>query len=226
MSTAMTLLYMRLEYLYTNFLLLKLLVNQSDDDDHNTLTQTSHEVLSLLLSVIKKRNLLMSYRSDLEWTMVFYAMPCASVLLLELFRQVRRPQCPHTLNRSLIIQDVSVLISCCEWLTEPGQGNYDLCRRAQSIFSRSLDQILNHSSEVPPSLNESNGQPEAESKPTSNVLFDEIPRQIIPPSVNDDALGSFVQDPEWSAWLDSMDLMADPWLGLVDHGDGDGQTGL
>ena len=72
-------------------------------------------------------------------------MPCASVLILELLRQVDQPQRRMPINRSTLIQDLSVLISCCDWLTEPDQQNYSLCKRAQSIFSRSLDRILNGS---------------------------------------------------------------------------------
>ena len=83
------------------------------------------------------------FPTDNATQVVFYAMPCASVLILELLRQIDRPQQHIPIRRSTLIQDLSVLISCCDWLTAPGQQNYSLCKRAQSIFSRSMDRILN-----------------------------------------------------------------------------------
>ncbi|EHK21988.1 uncharacterized protein TRIVIDRAFT_134559, partial [Trichoderma virens Gv29-8] len=144
-STILMLLSLKLEYFYSKFLLYKMLVNQSSGYRH-ALIQISHETLGLVLSVMKKRDIIGSHRIDLEWTIVFYAMPCASVLILELFRlaSLPKPQPSVASNRSTIIQDISVLISCCDWLTESGKSNYELCKQAQLIFSKALDQILNH----------------------------------------------------------------------------------
>lgn len=158
----MMLLMVRLEALYTEFILHKLVMNQ-DHSSRSMLIETSHLILSLVLSSLSQRIALAGYRIDLEWSvsrsssrnfwcalstdiamqLVYYAMPCASVLILELLRQVEQPQQNITISRSTLIQDLSVLISCCDWLTEPDQQNYSLCKRAQSIFSRSLDRILN-----------------------------------------------------------------------------------
>ncbi|KAL7929788.1 hypothetical protein V8C35DRAFT_314797 [Trichoderma chlorosporum] len=201
-STILMLLSIKLEYLYSKFLLHKILVNQGSGYRH-ALIQISHETLALVLSAMKKRDLIGSHRIDLEWTIVFYAMPCACVLILELFRLARlpKPQSSAASNRSTIIQDISVLISCCDWLGESGKGNYELCKQAQLIFSKALDQILNHEMPLTRSLPTS---------PTVNV-YDE-PSTELPEAQN---LETFSQDLQWLAWLDTVDFQGEPWLEML-----------
>ncbi|QYS97855.1 Zn(2)-C6 fungal-type domain-containing protein [Trichoderma simmonsii] len=201
-STIIMLLSLKLEYLYSKFLLYKMLVNQSSSHRH-ALIQISHETLGLVLSVMKKRDVIGSHRIDLEWTIVFYAMPCASVLILELFRlaSLPKPQPSVALNRSTIIQDISVLISCCDWLTESGKGNYELCKQAQSIFSKALDQILN------------NEMPLTRPMPTSpTVSINDALSAKLPEVQN---LDTITQDLQWAAWLDTVDFQGEPWLEML-----------
>ncbi|KAL6828780.1 hypothetical protein J3E69DRAFT_329690 [Trichoderma sp. SZMC 28015] len=201
-STIIMLLSLKLEYLYSKFLLYKMLVNQSSSHRH-ALIQISHETLGLVLSVMKKRDVIGSHRIDLEWTIVFYAMPCASVLILELFRlaSLPKPQSSVALNRSTIIQDISVLISCCDWLTESGKGNYELCKQAQSIFSKALDQVLN------------NEMPLTHPLPTSpTVSINDALSAKLPEVQN---LDTITQDLQWAAWLDTVDFQGEPWLEML-----------
>ncbi|PON22577.1 hypothetical protein TGAM01_v208466 [Trichoderma gamsii] len=134
---------------------------------------------------------------------VFYAMPCASVLILELFRlaSLPKPQPSAASNRSTIIQDISVLISCCDWLTESGKGNYELCKQAQLIFSKALDQILNHE------------MPLARSPPDSPTvdMYDALSAE--PPEAQN--LETTTQDLQWAAWLDTVDFQGEPWLEML-----------
>jgi hypothetical protein len=132
--------------------------------------------------------------------MVNYAMPCASILILELLRQSEHPEQPAIINRSKIIQEISILISC-DWMIEPDQMNFNLCKRAQSLFSRSLDRVLNHVptrpldlAAVPLSQNIETG--------TSNALPQD--NQLAP-----------IDDAEWLAWLETCDLSVDPWLDIL-----------
>jgi hypothetical protein len=130
-------------------------------------------------------------------------MPCASVLILELLREVEQPQQHITIKRSTLIQDLSVLISCCDWLTEPGQQNYSLCKRAQSIFSRSLDRILDGPAQTPIL------QPESE-----------LPTQqdndaAVPVDAAQEYEHMLIDEPEWMAWLETCNLQADPWLDVL-----------
>ena len=132
--------------------------------------------------------------------MVNYAMPCASVLILELLRQSEQPEQPAIINRSKIIQDISVLISC-DWLIEPDQMNFELCRRAQSLFSRSLDRILNHVPTRPAALA---AAPHSQSIDTGTLDASIQDSQLAP-----------THDAEWLAWLETCDLSVDPWLDIL-----------
>ena len=137
--------------------------------------------------------------------LVFYAMPCASVLILELLRQTEQPQQHITISRSTLIQDLSVLISCCDWLTEPDQQNYSLCKRAQSIFSRSLDRILNGPPAVQPAI------PPAQDE-LANHHGDNVD---IPAPASQNEMSMLIDEPEWMAWLETCNLQADPWLDVL-----------
>lgn len=132
-------------------------------------------------------------------------MPCASVLILELLRQNQHPEDQLPINRSGIIQDISVLISCCDSLTESGQSNYQICKQAQSIFSKSLDSILNHTE---PTQRNNPGARELTVYQHEDVDQDRHERMNSIPT----ELNAVAQDPEWMAWLDSLGLQGDPWL--------------
>jgi hypothetical protein len=136
--------------------------------------------------------------------MIYYAMPCASVLILELLRQSEQPQQPFAISRSTLIQDLSVLISCCDWLTEPDQQNYGLCKRAQSIFSRSLDRILNPVPFQPAVLSAQHSLP----VPHDDTTF-------VPGPVAQESQHMLIDEPEWMAWLETCNLQADPWLDVL-----------
>lgn len=126
--------------------------------------------------------------------MVSYAMPTASVLLLELYRLARQPQQPHILPRSTIIKDISALITCCDWFTESGQGNFALCKRAQAIFSRGLDQILDDAYPAAP-------------LPAEGTNHEVVQQQHNPAmNANLNPNEGFVDDPDWTAWLQSFGL--------------------
>lgn len=193
---------LRLEYLLTEFLLCTLLVNASVAD-HKKLISTAHEVLNLTLLPMRRRHLVASRRSDEEWSLVFYAMPCASVLVLELMRQAQHPEEELVPNRSSIIQDISVLISCCDSLTETGQNNYQICKQAQSIFSKSLDSILNPVGPV--------SELSSVVQPSEPSHYDQIA-----PESSELANGfSYDITSDWTAWLESVGLQPDPWLDSI-----------
>lgn len=123
-------------------------------------------------------------------------MPCASVLILELLRQAQNPHQNLVGNRSGIIQDISLLIACCDSLTKTGQNNYQICTQAKSIFARSLDSILN--------------QPAAAQSKTDEARTVPLDYGQAAP-MGYEAAGL---DPtlEWTAWLESVGLQAEPWL--------------
>jgi hypothetical protein len=136
--------------------------------------------------------------------LVFYAVPCASVLILELLRENQHPEERLPINRSGLIQDISVLISCCDSLTESGQSNYQICKQAQSIFSRSLDSILNQDE---PTQQNKSGQLTMHLHEHSDQ--DHHGRAD---STSAGAPNAVVQDHEWMSWLDSVGLQGDSCL--------------
>lgn len=156
------------------------------------------------LQVSGKTSINSSFGSLLISQLVFYAMPCASVLILELLRQNQHPKERLAINQSGIIQDISVLISCCDSLTESGQSNYQICKQAQSIFSKSLDSILNQNEHT---QRNKSGQltvhPHDHSDQDCHGRADSMSAEV-PNAV--------VQDPDWMSWLDSLGLQGDSWL--------------
>jgi hypothetical protein len=63
----MMLLMLRLEALYTDFILHKLVMSQ-DPSFRGRMIETSHLILSLVLSALNQRIALAQHRIDLEWT--------------------------------------------------------------------------------------------------------------------------------------------------------------
>lgn len=62
----MALYFLRLEYLYTEFILHTLLASSSEINRESMLT-TAHEILKSVLLPTRKRDLLHGHRADLEW---------------------------------------------------------------------------------------------------------------------------------------------------------------
>jgi hypothetical protein len=66
-ATVIALLSLRLESLYTEFILHKLLVNQNPAN-RSLLIEISHFILSLVLAALNQRTILLKHRIDLEWS--------------------------------------------------------------------------------------------------------------------------------------------------------------
>lgn len=124
-------------------------------------------------------------------------MPCASVLVLELLRLAHHPDEQSIPNRSGVIQDISVLISCCDTLAEMDMNNYQICKQAQSIFSRSLDSILDPTKPFQKTENENMAARQHEQMDAANMDL------------------AMAHDSEWTAWLESVGLQPDPWLDSI-----------
>ncbi|KAL6886771.1 hypothetical protein GGI43DRAFT_418340 [Trichoderma evansii] len=190
--------FLQLEYLYTDFLLNTLLAGSSEISRESMLI-TAQEILKAVLLPTRKRYLLHGHRADMEWALVFYAMPCASVLVLELLRQDQHPVEQLTINRSSIIQDISVLITCCDSWTEVGQSNYQICKQAQSIFSKSLDSILNHVDPI-----------QGDKSEWLTARQHEHQHELVG-FMNPEIFNVVAQDAEWMTWLESLGLQGDMW---------------
>ena len=63
----LTILSLRLDYLYTQFLLHTMLV-ASRENYRERLIETAHEIVNLVLLPARRRELLYSHRAEIEWT--------------------------------------------------------------------------------------------------------------------------------------------------------------
>jgi hypothetical protein len=135
--------------------------------------------------------------------MIFYAMPCASVLLWEFLEWtptshtgVRVP------SRATLLQDISTLVICCDWLAESGESNYAICKQAQTIFSKGLDIALNNNTRT---------HRVADRAPTAQTAQADGAQL---PAAHVEEFGSLAHDPEWAAWLETVGLQSDSWLNM------------
>lgn len=91
------------------------------------------------------------------------------------------------------------MTSCCDFVVEAGRGNHDTVKKAQGFFLKGLDQILNQD-ETPPAATTSVTQESTSQQAATNGEFEGIS-----------------QDPEWTAWLESIGLQPDPWFDFQDY---------
>ena len=86
-----------------------------------------------------------------------------------------------------------MLISCCDSLAVSGQSNYQVCKQAQKIFSRCLDQVLNPPTAPSHGLTSGSGGPEVQEHSSLG-------------SMDFGLTDLYPEDPGWSTWLESFDL--------------------
>lgn len=79
-----------------------------------------------------------------------------------------------------------------------------MIKQAQTVFSRCLDQVLNHPVPASQPVAVQPAPSQASQAPPADPM-DFAPAELFP------------QDPEFSAWLESFDLQVDPWLDLPDY---------
>ncbi|KAE8378400.1 hypothetical protein BDV26DRAFT_304293 [Aspergillus bertholletiae] len=124
-TSCMMLIVSYLAYLYNDFLIQRLLVQQ-DPEAYSALLDVSSTILSTVLDFCAMREDMVDLRPDYIWT-----------------KQARtgRP-IPYSGSRSVLIRHLSVFISHLEAMSRPGMVNQDLFRRASKIFSSIIDEVL------------------------------------------------------------------------------------
>ncbi|KNG88306.1 hypothetical protein ANOM_002491 [Aspergillus nomiae NRRL 13137] len=142
-TTRMMLIVSYLAYLYNDFLIQRLLVQQ-DPKAYSALLDVSSTILSTVLDFCAMREDMIDLRPDFMWTV----QP-----------PVRLPQCrgsdkgapetsshrstnPLSGSRSELIRHLSVFISHLESMARPGVANQELFHRASKIFSSIIDEVL------------------------------------------------------------------------------------
>ncbi|KAK5998049.1 hypothetical protein PT974_00419 [Cladobotryum mycophilum] len=137
-----TILLVYLDYLHSCFLLQRSLVKRANAGQED-LFQTSRQLLGVIIKISAERDPLIDLSRHYSWIVLYYGLPSASVLTLELLRQTQEIE-PQTvkLPRAEIIRNLSVFVSCLSWVARPTHGNYHMCREAEKKLSHFLNQIL------------------------------------------------------------------------------------
>jgi hypothetical protein len=130
-------------------------------------------------------------------------MPAASTILLELLRPPQQRLPPSALSRVAAIRNISTLITCCDFGLVAGESNYELCKQAQSVFSKGLDLVL-HGNEEPLPSNGHQFTPDMQQpQPGADPMLD--------------TSLMFMQDPEWNSWLETLGLESETWMDSLDQ---------
>lgn len=104
------------------------------------LIRLSHRILSVVLDVSNVRGQSPAMARYAPWINIFFGLPPAGVLALELLQRKRlQATSAPEFAWGQVIQDLSVLVSNLRWIYLPGDANYRLADQAR----RSLQQILN-----------------------------------------------------------------------------------
>ncbi|KAF1949601.1 hypothetical protein CC80DRAFT_255780 [Byssothecium circinans] len=133
-----------LEFLYVDFQIQRLLRRQTQTA-LPALLEICMKLLSTVLVFNKRRNHEYNVQRHFATLVLFYCLPSAGVLALELRRcTLENVPLPNTVSRADIIRNLSVLISCMEWAIVGGDGNNRLCSELNKMLSLVLDEVLNY----------------------------------------------------------------------------------
>ncbi|OOF99257.1 hypothetical protein ASPCADRAFT_204908 [Aspergillus carbonarius ITEM 5010] len=177
-----------LDFLYTEFLLYRTSVKRSGTGN-DKLIEIAHEILSTILDRIAdvaKPERTVSAMVPVDSSLCYYALPCAGVLAIELFRQY---QCSTDASfpRAEVVQKLSIFVFFLETYVPPGQVNYTMSQQARRVIRNILNQVL-----TPPLP--------ASSSP--------IPTWMGETGLSGDGSESI-------SWLDTLDWGQDPWWNLT-----------
>jgi hypothetical protein len=135
------------------------------------LLEISMRLLSTVLVFNKHRNQEYSIQRHFPTLMLLYCLPSAGVLALELRRCTRENvPLPSTVARADVIRNLSVFISCLDWVILPGDGNHKLCSELNKMLALVLDEVLNYQ---PPAVeSQGDGNSNAPLDGVSGPFFD------------------------------------------------------
>ena len=142
-----------LDHLYTGFQIQRLL-HRHTQNALPALLETAMSLLSTAVIFNKNRNHEYNVQRHFAILILFFCLPSAGVLALELRRcTLAAVTLPNTVSRADIIRNLSVLMSCVEGAIVPDDGNHRLCSELNKMIALVLDEVLNYQ---PPS-NEGQG---------------------------------------------------------------------
>ncbi|MCJ1384382.1 hypothetical protein MMC17_007498 [Xylographa soralifera] len=184
-----------LEFLLNRFLLERLPDDGSQQNKQDMLN-TAKEMLDRIIILSANRDRLHEHQVGFSWAIVYFGIPTAGVLAMELLKQSKYPNLyPLTLPRSEVIQNLSIFIGCLGSI-RPTQGNYTLCVRMRKVIRRILDQVLEPVSAFNAQLTPSSMEAESHFVPDIDIS------SVMGPT----------DDPDFAEWLSSVDWTKGPWV--------------
>ncbi|KAJ5780713.1 hypothetical protein N7457_005873 [Penicillium paradoxum] len=139
-----------LAYLYNDFLTQRLIAGKNKPHGNPALLSVSANILSTVLTLGTQREQLVDLRPDFTWTVLLYGFPSAGLLIKALQHQKRTGE-PFLYEgpRSALIRNLSVFISHLDSIVRPDNSHYALFQRANQVFSKIIDEILEPQSILP-----------------------------------------------------------------------------
>ena len=185
---------LRLEFLLHIFLLERL--PTTPDDTHSNkqnLINISKTIIEHVIVLARYRDRLADFSYGMTWAVVYFGLPSAGILTLELLKQHQYPrQYALSLSRSEIVQILSVFLFCLS-MVGPDEGNFKICVRMKKVISRSLDRVL-----------------EPRDAELEEMITPGGSRQPLP-DVDMPSMMGVDDDPDFMEWLTSVDWEKGPW---------------
>jgi hypothetical protein len=95
-----------------------------------------------VLNISKHRDRIRGLSRDFSWVSIFYGLPSASLLAIELLRQQQQRSETIKLPRSETIRNISVFITSLDWVATKDDGNFLLCQGARHMLEKIMDAML------------------------------------------------------------------------------------
>ncbi|KAJ5662675.1 hypothetical protein N7462_011601 [Penicillium macrosclerotiorum] len=132
-----------ISYLHIHFQIYRLL-REGDGFPSPELLEISGNMLETLIELEKVRNRGALTPRDHPGIILSYGLPCASVILmaLEKVTQDNTMSLPPVVKSSVLIRNLSILVSQLENVSGPREVNQLFCLQASKAISRKLDNIL------------------------------------------------------------------------------------
>ncbi|KAL4941800.1 hypothetical protein BDV06DRAFT_193768 [Aspergillus oleicola] len=157
------LLVVHLVYLYSGFLLERMLLEDSQISI-SCLLDTSQKLLSGVLDFIQQQNSHPELRERYTWLFLYYGLPGAGTLATELHQSVQKGARPAISTPvSKVVRDLSVLLAYFEHKKLPDRPDFQICIQISKVIGAVLDDTLNRGIPPPRTMpinqNELNDQP-------------------------------------------------------------------
>jgi hypothetical protein len=150
-----------LTHFYNEYMIQKILADSQPLAQNLPLLRVSMDLLSTTMSLSTIRDRSYDMSRDFFNAVLLFGVPSGSVLATALQEQHRTGQpFPTSISRSEIIRTLSVLISHLDTASHldsgarPGDGNYNLCRKAAKAFTKLIDTVLDAKPDVTPSVSD------------------------------------------------------------------------